>query len=209
MIQVYWSNTEGIERRLRLDDLIKDLPIEMQKRAFRYKVTEAAYQFAIGRNLVKKGLEELGIGDAFEKIQFSENEKPFVEETHFNISHTNGMVICAFSKEHEIGIDIEKIENKNLSPFDSFFTKNEWNLIHNSENPILSFFQLWVKKESAIKLLGMSLKDLNTIDTPLLSDSLFFQGTKLFWEALDFGKEYCCSICTENPELIHFKQMKF
>jgi len=209
MIQIYWAKTAGIERKMSLTDLLKDLPNNMQQRAFRYKVPEAAYQFAIGRILIKKGFENLGMDDQFENIQFSENEKPFIEEAHFNISHTNGMVICAFSKENEIGIDIEKIENKNLSPFDSFFTKNEWELINNSENPILSFYQLWVKKESAIKLLDMSLKDLNTIDTPLLSDSLFFQGTKLFWEALDFGKEYCCSICTENPQVIHFRQVKF
>ncbi len=209
MIQIYWAKTEGIEGKMALTELIKDLPADMQQRAFRYKIPEAAYQFAVGRNLIRLGLEQLGMESQFSKMQFSENEKPFLDGVHFNISHTGGLVVCAFSKEIEIGIDIEKVETKDLNNFDSFFTDNEWELINASENPLHSFYQLWVKKESAIKLLGMSLKDLNTIDTPLHSDSLFFQGTKLFWEALDFGNEYCCSICTESPQMIHYSQIKF
>lgn len=209
MIQIYWTKTAGIEGRLPLTDLIKELPADMQQRAFRYKIPEPAYQFAVGRNLIKLGLEQLGMEDQFSKIKFSQNEKPFLNDVNFNISHTEGLVVCAFSKEIEIGIDIEKIESKDLNNFDSFFTKNEWESINSSSDSLLSFYRLWVKKESAIKLLGMSLKDLNTIDTPLLSASLFFQGTKLFWEPLDFGKEYCCSICTEQPEVIHFRQVRF
>ena len=60
-------------------------------------------------NLTLKGLLEKGINDL--RVKRDKNNKPYVENTlglKFNISHTEDLVLLAFSKI-EVGIDVEKI----------------------------------------------------------------------------------------------------
>ena len=78
-------------------------------------------------NLTLKGLLEKGINDL--GVKRDKNNKPYVENTlglKFNISHTEDLVLLAFSKI-EVGIDVEKInyqfEFKDI--LENCFTKDE------------------------------------------------------------------------------------
>ena len=88
---------------------------------------------------------------------FSYNEmgKPFFENALFNfsISHSNKILIVAFSKNN-IGADIQF-----LLPFKNevahlVCNDDELKIIANSKNPDLEFTKLWTKKESIVKLYG-------------------------------------------------------
>lgn len=102
-----------------------------------------------------------------------ENQKPYAENLniHFNISHSDNMVICAIS-ETAIGIDIEKLRPFNLkvakrvcseeeliyifgfSPAENDFSKTD-------DTKILTrFFEIWTQKESIIKQSGKGMVDL-------------------------------------------------
>lgn len=107
-------------------------------------------------NLVLKGLLEKEIDDLI--VKRGKNNKPYVENTlglKFNISHTEGLVLLAFSKI-EVGVDIEKInykfEFKDI--LENCFTKDE---IININNDIISFYRYWTAKEAYLKYDGIGL----------------------------------------------------
>lgn len=197
MIKVYSFLNQNFNSRKILDEYKKTLPEKMQQKADRYLSQEATYNYVAGRMLLNKGLYDFGLIEQFEKIQFSPKGKPLVKGIHFNISHSDDLVICAFAKS-EFGIDIEKKREINLSDFESFFTKKEWEEINENEKPIDTFFRFWVRKESIIKCLGVTLKALNQIDTSLDSDFVFYKNEKLFLTKVDFGVDCFGCVCGSN-----------
>lgn len=194
MIKVYSFLNQNLNGRKTLDEYKKKLPIKMQQKADRYLSQEAALNYVAGRMLLNKGLYDLGMIEQFEKIQFSSKGKPFVQGINFNISHSDDLIVCAFA-ESEFGIDIEKKKEINLFDFRSFFTKREWEEINENEKPIDTFFRFWVRKESIIKCLGITLNALNQIDTLLESDFVFYKNEKLFLTEVDFGVGYFGCLC--------------
>lgn len=118
-------------------------------------------------NLLKDFLYEF---DLFEKnAHYIENEygKEHIielEDIHFNISHSNEYALLAVSL-NEIGCDIEKVKDIDVSIANKYFTKEENDFINNfvKENVEVknafseSFFRIWTLKESFIKCLGKGL----------------------------------------------------
>ena len=124
-----------------------------------YKSEIAKINYTVSRailNLTLKGLLEKGINDL--TVKRDKNNKPYVENTlglKFNISHTEGLVLLAFSKI-EVGVDVEKInykfEFKDI--LENCFTKGE---IINIDNNIISFYRYWTAKEAYLKCDGIGL----------------------------------------------------
>ena len=124
-----------------------------------YKSEIAKINYLVSRailNLSLKGLLEKGINDLI--VKRDKNNKPYLENTiglKFNISHTGGLVLLAFSKR-EVGIDVEKInfkfEFKDI--LENCFTRDE---IINIDNNIISFHRYWTAKEAYLKCDGIGL----------------------------------------------------
>lgn len=124
-----------------------------------YKSEIAKINYLVSRailNLSLKGLLEKGINDLI--VKRDKNNKPYLENTiglKFNISHTEGLVLLAFSKR-EVGIDVEKInfkfEFKDI--LENCFTRDE---IINIDNNIISFYRYWTAKEAYLKCDGIGL----------------------------------------------------
>lgn len=76
----------------------------------------------------------------------------------FSIAHSFDVVMCLVSDEGPIGVDVEKIRDVPLEEYQSSFTENEWSFIVKDHNPIESFFSLWTKKESLLKMHGLGLQ---------------------------------------------------
>ena len=82
-----------------------------------------------------------------DKVEFvlGEHGKPYLKinsdklnfKLQFNISHSKEYSVFAFIKDKEIGVDIEKIDEKPyLELADRFFTKQEKDLLHAKEPDI-------------------------------------------------------------------------
>lgn len=88
--------------------------------------------------------------------------KPYVEKynsIHFNISHSNNVVMCAVSNT-SIGIDVQYMKNLNIKPLiKRFFSEQEQKEILNSRFQKDDFFKLWTKKESFIKYADLRIAD--------------------------------------------------
>lgn len=147
------------ERRLADDELA---------RARRYLVAHARDEFVAARALLRTQLSRY-TGVPIKSWRFETNRfgcpaiaAPIAHRNiRFNISHTNGLVACAVSVGHEIGVDLENVTRHLdvLSLAQSFFAPTEREALARlpSEEGRSLFFSYWTLKESYIKARGMGL----------------------------------------------------
>lgn len=86
---------------------------------------------------------------------------PEVPPLHFNLSHTDGMGICAFALGREVGADVERIDTRTPSReiAERFFAVPERRTLEPLEDDAFreQFFVYWTLKEAYIKARGMGL----------------------------------------------------
>ena len=202
---IYQADSKQYQAKDSLEKLLEKLPLIMHKRALRFKFKEDAYNFVVGRLLLKKGLEELDMLDQFEHIAYQKSGKPYLEDVFFNISHSGDLVVCVLSTKGVVGIDIEKAREVKLDDFDSWFTQKEWAEINNAAVPLHKFYWYWTRKESIIKALGVTLSYLHKIEVDATKDHFHENGKKWYLKDLDFGKGYFGALCSE-VEITGFNQ---
>lgn len=126
--------------------------------------------FLLGRKLLFKGARELFSKEQID-LSFNENGKPYTSDFYFSISHSGDMVYCAFS-DNEIGIDIEKKRDIKRRDKYKLFSDNENEFTNNSDDLSSAFLTVWTRKESLVKLNGLTIKDAS-IDTFSIKDYEF------------------------------------
>lgn len=88
--------------------------------------------------------------------------KPYllnVEDVYFNMSHSGCYAVCGFA-ERPLGVDVEKVQELDLSIAEAYFTKKEYDDIigrDTREKKLDRFFDYWVLKESFLKSIGLGL----------------------------------------------------
>ena len=93
-------------------------------------------------------------------FSFNEFGKPFIQDNkyglQFNLSHCDDLIVFAFSRGNEIGVDIERI--KKMEDMEGVanlcFTKFETEWMKNSKSSIETFYKIWTIKEAFIKAIG-------------------------------------------------------
>ena len=119
--------------------------------------------------------------------------KPFVlnfPEFHYNISHTQNAIAVALSCK-DVGIDIERISNKQQKIATRFFTADEYHYIYGDPTyQDRRFYEIWTKKEAYIKCIGKGL----TIQ--LNSFTVLDTNSELKYQSF-LRDNYMISICGE------------
>lgn len=146
-----------------------------KRQLLRCKNYECIKETIVGEIVAKKSIAKF-LNINFYDIEFDIgiNGKPYVNNLniYFNISHSNGLVVCAVD-HNPIGIDIEKIKPINLSIMNYFFKKNEKNYVlngptldftkNNEYNVFCRFFEIWTAKEACLKFSGLRISDFKNI----------------------------------------------
>ena len=197
-LSIYRSQTNSLIKRNALPQLLKSLPTSLHEKAHRYKSKASAYNYVIGRLLLKQGLESLNLDNDLSKIEIGENGKPTIPGLHFNIAHSNRQVICGFSKTACLGIDIEKISLIDFTDFSTMFSSKEWKAIKSSSNPMKSFYWFWTRKESIIKALGLSLSFLHQIELDVSTDHFELDGKQWYLREINVGEGYIGALCSDE-----------
>jgi len=114
--------------------------------------------------------------------------KPFhqeLRELRFNLSHCNGLVICAFALGREIGIDSESTSRRGrtMSVAKRFFTEDEFKALQlvPAHAQALTFFRLWTLKEAYVKARGLGIAAIGL-------DNFEFSGIELLQEEWPQGE---------------------
>lgn len=141
-----------------------------------------------------KALDSQGKGELIHGLKRNAYNKPYIEGWEFfNISHSGDLVLLVYAKDL-VGIDVEQqVTIANLDIID-YFHPDERTYIAGSENFQAAFFEIWTKKEAALKAIGHGF--LNGVSQfSCLDDSFYWQQIRWFFSEINLGHEYKCHLC--------------
>jgi len=148
-----------------LEQYWKTLSEDEKERSSRFKFEQGCDQYISGRGMLRSFLGSyLSVKPATIQFNYNAYGKPLLsknEALQFNLSHSAGVVLYAFTLGASIGVDIELIKtNINVSKLAArFFAKKESTFIQSlpEAKQHEAFFKCWTRKESFIKAHGKGL----------------------------------------------------
>jgi 4'-phosphopantetheinyl transferase len=167
-IHLWFSFPEKIQGDALLAEYQQLMTPDERKRHQRFHFAKHRHQFLISRALVRTTLSRC-TGIAPEHLRFSENDygRPEIildeqlPPIRFNLSHTEGLIVCAVVLKHDIGVDVEHRQRRVVSEkiAKRFFSSTEVGELESlpEQNKRDRFFKYWTLKESYIKARGMGL----------------------------------------------------
>ena len=138
-------------------------PDEVQ-RADRFHFPIHRQRFIIARATLRRILS-LYMGLEPEEIvfEYGPHSKPYLQDKafdlQFNLSHSHDIAVYALTKQAEIGVDIEKIEDFKEDIAKRFFSPEEVAQLMQlpAEEKCSAFYTIWACKEAVIKTFGKGL----------------------------------------------------
>ena len=196
---------EKIDRNLEKNkylEMLKCLNEYEADKIQRFMKYEDSLRSLYGKYMIKKylGVDKLN-------LSYNQWKKPFLVDfpnTHINISHSHEWVVVAID-ENPVGIDIEKIQDIDMSIAKSFFSKSESEYIFSlhKEKQLEEFYKIWTIKEAYIKWKGMGMYiDLNSFDVVIDNNRAYIYTKGKKEKCLVYLKkienEYILSYCVED-----------
>jgi 4'-phosphopantetheinyl transferase len=144
------------------------LSIDERMRAERFHFETDRKRFIVRRGILRMILGHyLDIEPSRLQFCYGENGKPALADifgkgtVQFNLSHSEGVALYAFTRDREIGVDIELI--RDISEMEQiaerFFSTREKAVFHTLTNSRRkkAFYNCWTRKEAFIKATGEGL----------------------------------------------------
>lgn len=198
---IFYANIET----LRWDGLEKYLSLlsknEIEKIQF-LKFDEDRCLALVGKLLLLHALTKKYSWEirALPLILYGPYGKPYIYGANldFNISHSGNIAICAITSNGKVGIDIEKKSNQIIiSDFKDMFTKKEFDVIKNNEDPIDEFYHFWTLKESIMKADGRGF-NINPHDIIVNKNESIIEGRKWFMHTLNILELYSVNLASSR-----------
>ena len=154
--------------------------MDEKTRAERFHFEEDRKRFIVRRGILRTILGGyLGVDPDQVQFAYGKNEKPELAdsfangEIRFNLSHSGEVALYAFTRDREIGVDIEHI--REISDMEQvsnrFFSLRENEVLHilSESKKREAFFNCWTRKEAYIKAIGDGLScPLDSFDVSLV-----------------------------------------
>ena len=219
-VHVWLSSFDGARSHLALME--QTLSSEERERAARFRREETRLEFTLGRGLLRLLLGAYLDADPRE-LQFGAGPhgKPDLVPTastgslQFNVSHSAGTVLHAFSLGSRLGVDIERVRKdfSGLEVARRFFSRSEAAFLASQPETLRSsaFFAAWTRKEALLKARGEGLSGrLERTGIPISPDGpetlLEFSescGGNTRWSLfdLDVGPDFAAALVGEGTNL--------
>ena len=191
-----------------------------RRRAEQLRRPQDRIQFVVGRGLLKRLLgwylrrDPLGL-----TLDYRPGGRPFLqaapshEPLHFNLAHSGGLGLYAFSRNREVGVDIERIrETSSIEKLaERFFASDEIARLKAfpEREQRRAFFQLWTYKEAYLKALGVglyrALAEFTIVDSGRGASELrdpgnFTGGRRWMLRAVEVAPSFAAALAYEAPE---------
>lgn len=139
-----------------------------RKKRDRFRFEKDQHTCLVTRALVRTVLSRYeDVAPEAWRFRANEHGRPEIDEPHearslkFNLSHTNGLIVCLVARGREVGVDVEDRERRGrlLDVADRFFSPSEVAALRAlpKREQLDRFFLYWTLKESYIKARGMGL----------------------------------------------------
>lgn len=142
------------------------LSADERERAQRFHFPIHRQRFIAARSTLRELLSRY-VNTAAKDLLFSYDEykKPYLQNPHhahlqFNLAHSANLAVYAFTLNHAVGIDTEKIEHDTKQEIAArFFSPQENAALMQLPQPeqIAGFYRIWSRKEALIKAVGKGL----------------------------------------------------
>ena len=162
-----------------LQNLQQTLSTDERTKADRFRFPKDRSQFIVSRGALRAILSRyLNISSHILRFDYNPYGKPSLtvaqggNTLRFNLSHSRGMALIAITKNRDIGVDLEGI-NQNFSCLEiaeKFFSPLENSVLRSLPEHFqaTAFFTCWTRKEAYIKAVGKGLSiPLNQFDVSL------------------------------------------
>ena len=117
------------------------------------------------------------------------NDGPF-----FNISHSGELVVLAVNETNEIGVDIEKIDDKKADAIKFTLSEEE-----KDTNDVETLFRMWSNKESLIKCMSSNLNDIRKLNALPLEGLRIVNNEKYYSKSMIY-EGYSLSVTLKQNE---------
>ena len=135
-------------------------------------------------------------------IKETKSGKPYLEDgPYFNISHSNEYIVLAVSSSHDIGVDIEYIDEKRMNSIKFVLTDKEKDIDDSN-----TLFRIWTNKESLVKCVSTGLKDIKSVDGLPLEGVRVFNNEEYY--SRSFIKDnYSISVALRSSEYFDIEKI--
>ncbi|WP_209403889.1 4'-phosphopantetheinyl transferase superfamily protein [Pseudozobellia sp. WGM2] len=159
MTKIFYTYISEENHNQLLNNFLPCFSKELQRDILKYRKWQDVQLSLLGKLLLQLGLKRIHVSFRLENLIYNSYGKPFLNNgsIQFNISHSAEIVACVLVDSCEVGIDIEKVTEIDISDFKSQMLLSEWERIMNSSNRKVAFFEYWTQKEAVIKANGMGL----------------------------------------------------
>lgn len=151
-----------------IEALNQVLSIDEKIRAERFRFERDRKNFIVRRGILRTILGfYLNVESSRLQFRHGGSGKPELADTfgngtlHFSLSHSNGVALFAFARDHEIGVDIEYM--REISEMEQiaeqFFSIKENEVFRQLPKSQMreAFFKCWTQKEAFTKAIGVGL----------------------------------------------------
>lgn len=210
MTEIYILKTDMFSQS-EYDSIRKLVSEERRKLCDRFRFKEDYNRSLLGEYLILKMVSDkcnIPIGEI--SIFKDANGKTYVDSKYglyINVSHSGEYVVGIISDKN-CGIDVEKIEDIDISMFDTVFTKQEMQYINSfpKEKQLEKFYEIWTIKESYTKYvglgLGIDLNSFNVITNGKRAINLQVEDLSCNIETVKFDEAYRLAITYLDDEYI-------
>lgn len=199
--------------------LLPLLSLERREKILKFKNTEDKKRSMLSELLMRKTAGNFcGLAPNQIKICYNPYGKPYIANLRhfkFNISHSGNYVAIATSK-YKIGVDIERIQDIDLTIAQRCFTLSEYAYICSCKSPQNAFYQMWTLKESYIKAIGKGLHlPLNAFEISIDNKIAYLKTYNKHNLMFTYMKlnEYMLAICHQeritNPTITFVNELDF
>lgn len=183
------------------DRYLSTLPLMLQRRMNKYTRPKDRYLSLAGKFLLSHALAVHGFDEtaAFANFRYTDKGRPYIDgaDLDFNISHSGDLVVCAFSTEVKVGIDLQKKMAMTKAQANLYF-----NLIDGANCPedlrADYVIDVWTRKEAVSKLVGDGLSI--AFKQVLVHEDIYRTGDQsIYLSRVPVQEAYSCTLASSHP----------
>lgn len=135
------------------------------------------------------------------QMSWSDTKRPSLPlDGDFNLSHSGGLIACAYSPDVRLGLDVELVRQVPLEDIVQALSPEERSTLHAATNSDIEFFRIWTFKEAVIKADGRGVGlDLPAIDS--LGDRVRVDDSQWHVRRLQLHDGYDAHLASDRAEL--------
>ena len=198
MCTIYFVFVDTISQHTMIQHL-QLLPEKLKNKLNNINDETSRTKSLVGLMIVGKLLNDQRTGIDIHCLSYDRNGKPLLTNGHnISIAHSGNMVLCCYSAQGAVGLDVEAL-GYHIGPlYDEYLTPKELTALNTDRNPEVAFGKMWVRKEAVLKADGIGLlHPLNELD--VTDDTVELRNNTYYLQDINITPDFVAALATTHP----------